>query len=195
MPPDPQSQSPVDLPRIERAVREILLAIGEDPQRDGLRDTPARVARMYAEMFSGLREDPQQHLETTFDEDHHEMVILRDIPFNSMCEHHLMPFEGRAHIAYIPGGQIVGLSKLARIVDCFARRPQVQERLTSQVADLLAHRVHVKGCAVVMQAVHTCMTCRGVKKPGSVMITSALRGLMQTSQPTRSEAMALLTRP
>lgn len=195
MPPDPQSQSPVDLPRIERAVREILLAIGEDPQRDGLRDTPARVARMYAEMFSGLREDPEQHLETTFDEDHHEMVILRDIPFNSMCEHHLMPFEGRAHIAYIPGGQIVGLSKLARIVDCFARRPQVQERLTSQVADLLAHRVHVKGCAVVMQAVHTCMTCRGVKKPGSVMITSALRGLMQTSQPTRSEAMALLTRP
>ncbi len=195
MPGNETPPPPVDLPRIERAVREILEAIGEDPEREGLRETPARVARMYAELFSGLRENPEAHLGTTFDEDHHEMVILRDIAFNSMCEHHLMPFEGKAHIAYIPGGKVVGLSKLARIVDSYARRPQVQERLTSQVADLLAHRVHVKGCAVVMEAVHTCMTCRGVKKPGSVMITSALRGLMQTSQPTRSEAMALLTRP
>lgn len=183
---------PVDLPRIERAVREILIAIGEDPQRDGLRETPGRVARMYAELFSGLHESPEEHLETTFDEDHHEMVALRDISFNSMCEHHLMPFEGKAHIAYIPGGKIVGLSKLARIVDGYSRRPQVQERLTSQIADLLAKRVNVRGCAVVMEAAHTCMTCRGVKKAGSVMVTSALRGLMQTNASTRAEAMALL---
>ncbi len=182
----------VDLPRIERAVREILIAIGENPERDGIRETPARVARMYAELFAGLHEDPERHLETSFDEDHHEMVILRDIPFNSMCEHHLMPFEGRAHIAYIPGGRIVGLSKLARIVDAFAARPQVQERLTSQIADLLAQRVHVNGCAVVIEAVHTCMTCRGVRKPGSVMVTSALRGTMHSNQSTRNEAMTLL---
>ncbi len=184
----------VDLARVERAVREILEAIGEDPQRDGLRDTPARVARMYAELFSGLHEDPERHLETGFDEDHHELIALRDIPFNSMCEHHLMPFEGKAHIAYIPGGKIIGLSKLARIVDSFSRRPQVQERLTSQVADLLANKVHVKGCAVVIEAVHTCMTCRGVKKPGSVMVTSALRGVLHTNQSTRAEALSLLHR-
>ncbi len=182
----------VDLPRIERAVREILIAIGEDPDREGLKKTPSRVARMYAELFSGLHENPEQHLVTTFDEDHHELVALRDIPFNSMCEHHLMPFEGRAHIAYIPGGKIVGLSKLARIVDAYARRPQVQERLTSQIADLLAEKVHVKGCAVVIEAVHTCMTCRGVRKPGSMMVTSALRGLMQTVDKTRAEALAIL---
>lgn len=182
----------VDLPRIERAVREILFAVGEDPDRDGLKKTPNRVARMYAELFAGLHEDPERHLATTFDENHHEMVILRDIPFNSMCEHHLMPFEGKAHIAYIPGGKIVGLSKLARIVDAYSLRPQVQERLTSQVADLLAHRVNVDGCAVVLEAVHTCMTCRGVKKPGSVMVTSAVRGIMLTSRGTRSEALALL---
>lgn len=187
-----RAETTVDLPRIERAVREILLAIGEDPQRDGLKETPARVARMYAELFAGLHEDPVRHLETAFDEDHHEMVILRDIPFNSMCEHHLMPFEGKAHIAYIPGGRIVGLSKLARIVDDYAARPQVQERLTSQIADLLAQRVHVNGCAVVIEAVHTCMTCRGVRKPGSVMITSALRGTMHSNQSTRNEAMTLL---
>lgn len=182
----------VDLPRIERAVREILLAIGEDPQREGLRETPARVARMYAEVFSGLRESPEQHLEVTFDEGHHEMVALRDIPFNSMCEHHLMPFEGHAHVAYIPGGKIVGLSKIARIVDVYSRRPQVQERLTSQIADLLAKRVQARGCAVVIEAVHTCMTCRGVKKPGSVMVTSALRGCMHKSESTRAEALGLL---
>ncbi len=182
----------IDLPRIERAVREILLAIGEDPNREGLRETPARVARMYAELFDGLGQDPEQHLSALFDENHHEMVVLRDIPFNSMCEHHLMPFEGRAHIAYIPGGKVLGLSKMARIVDVFAHRPQVQERLTSQIADVLAQRVHVKGCAVVLEAVHTCMTSRGVKKPGSIMVTSALRGIMHTNPATRAEVMALL---
>ncbi len=184
----------VDLPRIERAVREILIAIGEDPDRDGLKRTPSRVARMYAELFSGLREDPRVHLETMFDEEHREMVVLRDIPFNSMCEHHLMPFEGKAHIAYIPDGKVLGLSKLARIVDAYSKRPQVQERLTSQIADLLDQLVHARGCAVVLEAVHTCMTCRGVKKPGSVMVTSAIRGIMHTNQLTRSEAMALLYR-
>ena len=192
MPDEVSDTSNVDIPRIERAVREILEAIGEDPDRDGLRDTPNRVARMYAELFAGLHEDPEQHLETMFDEDHHEMVALRDISFDSMCEHHLMPFEGKAHIAYIPGGKVLGLSKLARIVDAYARRPQVQERLTSQIADLLAQKVHVKGCAVVLEAVHTCTTCRGVKKPGSVMVTSALRGLMQQVDKTRAEALALL---
>jgi GTP cyclohydrolase I len=184
----------IDLARIERAVREILLAIGEDPQREGLRHTPARVARMYGELFCGLHADPERHLEVFFDEDHHELVALRDIPFNSMCEHHLMPFEGKAHIAYIPGGRVVGLSKLARIVDIYSRRPQLQERLTSQIADLLAQKVQARGCAVVIEAVHTCMTCRGVKKPGSVMVTSALRGVLHTNQSTRAEALALLTR-
>jgi len=182
----------IDVARIERAVRDIILAIGEDPEREGLRGTPRRVADMYAELFAGLHEDPEQYLETMFDEDHHEMVALRDIPFNSMCEHHLMPFEGRAHIAYIPGGKVLGLSKLARIVDSYSRRPQVQERLTSQIADLLAKKVHVRGCAVVLEAIHTCTTCRGVKKSGSVMVTSALRGLMQTVDKTRAEALALL---
>ena len=191
---DDQIRTAMDLPRIAAAVREILIAIGEDPDREGLRETPARVARMYAELCRGLSEDAEAHLQTTFDEDHHEMVALRDIPFNSMCEHHLMPFEGKAHVAYIPGGKLLGLSKLARIVDVFAHRPQVQERLTSQIADLLAKRLNVRGCAVVLEAVHTCMTCRGVRKPGSVMVTSALRGLMQTNQSTRSEALALLNR-
>lgn len=196
MRPGPSAPAPggVDQARIERAVREILLAIGEDPEREGLRKTPARVARMYAELFAGLREDPERHLQATFDEGHHEMVVLRDVSFNSMCEHHLMPFEGHAHIAYIPGGRVLGLSKLARIVDAYSKRPQVQERLTSQIADLLAQKLQVKGCAVVMEAVHTCMTCRGVKKPGSVMVTSALRGLMQTNQSTRAEALSLLHR-
>ncbi|MCA9243198.1 MAG: GTP cyclohydrolase I FolE [Phycisphaerales bacterium] len=184
----------MDIPRIERAVREILLAIGEDPDRDGLQKTPNRVARMYTELFHGLHEDPDRHLETVFDENHHELVVLRDIPFNSMCEHHLMPFEGKAHLAYIPGGKIVGLSKLARIVDGYAARPQVQERLTTQIADLLAEKVHAQGAAVVIEAVHTCMTCRGVRKPGSVMVTSALRGVMHSNESTRSEAMRLLYR-
>ena len=192
MPQRSSKRTQVDLARIEAAVLEILVAIGEDPERDGLRETPRRVARMYAELFTGLHDDPERHLKTSFDEDHHEMVVLRDIPFNSMCEHHLMPFEGKAHIAYIPGGQVLGLSKLARIVDVFSRRPQVQERLTSQIADLLAKRVRARGCAVVLEAVHTCMTCRGVKKSGSVMVTSALRGMMHTNQGTRAEALALL---
>lgn len=182
----------VDLPRIERAVREILIAVGEDPLREGLRKTPARVARMYAELFSGLHENPDRHLQVTFNENHREMVVLRDVSFNSMCEHHLMPFEGRAHIAYIPEGKVVGLSKLARIVDGYARRPQVQERLTSQIADLLATKVHARGAAVVLEAVHTCMTCRGVRKPGAVMVTSALRGIMHTNPGTRAEALMLL---
>jgi GTP cyclohydrolase IA len=182
----------IDLARIERAVREILIAVGENPDREGLQKTPARVARMYAELFAGLRQDPERHLTAMFDEGHHEMVVLRDIPFNSMCEHHLMPFEGKAHIAYIPGGKVLGLSKLARLVDVFALRPQVQERLTSQIADVLANRLNVKGCAVVMEAVHTCMTCRGVKKSGSVMVTSALRGTLHTNPGTRAEVLALL---
>lgn len=188
------STASVDLPRIERAVREILSAIGEDPNREGIRETPRRVARMYAELFSGLHDDAERYLATTFNENHHELVILRDIAFNSMCEHHLMPFEGKAHIAYIPGGRILGLSKLARLVDVFSRRPQVQERLTSQIADLLSDRVHVNGCAVVIEAVHTCMTCRGVRKPNAVMVTSAVRGVIRTSEPTRAETMALLLR-
>jgi GTP cyclohydrolase I len=186
------AQAAIDMARVERAVREILLAIGEDPEREGLKKTPARVARMYQELFAGLHEDPQQHLGAVFDENHHEMVVLRDIPFHSMCEHHLMPFEGKAHIAYIPGGKVLGLSKLARLVDVFALRPQVQERLTSQIADVLAQKLNVIGCAVVMEAVHTCMTCRGVKKSGSVMVTSALRGIMHTNQGTRAEVLALL---
>jgi GTP cyclohydrolase I len=186
-------ETPMDLPRIERAVREILCAIGEDPDREGLRDTPRRVARMYAELFFGLHADPERHLKS-FNENHHEMVVLREIPFNSMCEHHLMPFEGKAHIAYIPGGKVLGLSKLARIVEDFSHRPQVQERLTTQIADLLAKRLHVKGCAVIIEAVHTCMTCRGVRKPGSLMVTSAIRGIMHTNQSTREEALRLLYR-
>ena len=192
MPESQDAAQPIDMPRIERAVREILLAIGEDPEREGLRQTPARVARMYRELFSGVGQDPEKHLQAMFDEDHHEMVVLRDIPFHSMCEHHLMPFEGKAHIAYIPGGKVLGLSKLARLVDVFALRPQVQERLTSQVADVLAQRLNVLGCAVVMEAAHTCMTCRGVKKSGSIMVTSALRGVMHTNQATRAEALGLL---
>lgn len=183
---------PIDIPRIERAVREILVAIGEDPDRPGLRDTPSRVARMYAELFAGLRQCPSEHLKAVFDENHHEMVVLRDVPFSSMCEHHLMPFEGVAHLAYIPGGKVLGLSKLARIVDVYAHRPQVQERLTSQIADLLESGLHVNGCAVVLEAVHTCMTCRGVRKAGSVMVTSALRGVMKSDSSTRAEALSLL---
>lgn len=182
---------PIDLKRIEAAVREILLAVGEDANREGLRKTPARVARMYAEVFSGLREDPAEHLSTVFTEKYDELVVLRDIPFCSFCEHHLMPFEGKANVAYLPNGKVIGLSKLARIVESFARRPQVQERLTTQIADLLMDGLHPKGVAVVMQAVHTCMTCRGVRKPGSVMVTSAMRGECQTSAVTRAEVMEL----
>ena len=182
----------MDLKRIENAVREILLAVGESPEREGLRETPGRVARMYEELFSGLNSDPGQHLETAFTEAYDELVVLRDIPFNSMCEHHLMPFEGVAHVAYLPNGQVVGISKLARVVDDFARRPQVQERLTSQIADLLMQRVRAKGVAVVMRATHTCMTCRGIKKAGSMMITSAVRGTCKSDARTRGEVISLL---
>ncbi len=182
----------IDQPRIASAVREILLAIGEDPNREGLKDTPDRVARMYAEMFAGMRSDPADHLRAAFTENYDELVVLRDVPFYSMCEHHLLPFEGKVHIAYLPDGQVVGLSKLARVVDTFAQRPQVQERLTTQIADILMEKAQAKGVAVVMEAVHSCMTCRGVKKPGSVMVTSAVRGYCRTSARTRAEVMSLL---
>lgn len=182
----------VDHERIEQAVREILAAVGEDPNREGLRDTPRRVAKMYEELFSGLHIDPCRHLATVFTESYDEMVVLRDIPFNSMCEHHLMPFEGRAHVGYLPDGKVVGLSKLARVVDEFAHRPQVQERLTSQIAESIISCVDAKGVAVVMEATHTCMTCRGIRKAGSVMVTSAVRGLCRSDARTRAEVMSLL---
>jgi len=178
--------------RIANAVREILLAIGEDPGREGLQGTPNRIARMYQELFAGLQEDPARHFQALFEEQYDEMVVLRDISFHSMCEHHLLPFMGSAHVAYIPRGKLVGISKLARTVDAFARRPQVQERLTNQIADLIMDQLDPKGVAVVLEAQHTCMIIRGVKKPGSVLVTSALRGLCKTSPATRSEAMSLL---
>lgn len=182
----------VDIPRIEKAVRELLLAVGEDPDREGLLKTPNRVARAYAELTSGLREVPEHHLKTVFTEGYDEVVLLRDIPFHSMCEHHLLPFIGEAHVAYLPAGRIAGISKLARVVDEFARRPQVQERMTDQIADLLMTRLEAKGVAVVLEAHHLCMTCRGVKKPGTKMVTSALRGLCKSDARTRSEVMILL---
>ncbi|MDO8630708.1 MAG: GTP cyclohydrolase I FolE [Phycisphaerales bacterium] len=182
----------MDFERIEKAVREILLAIGEDPEREGLRRTPRRVARMYQELFSGLDKNPAEHLTAAFTERYDELVVLRDISFNSTCEHHLMPFEGKAHVAYLPDGQVVGISKLARVVDEFAHRPQVQERLTSQIADLLMDKLQAKGVAVVIEATHMCMTCRGIKKSGSVMVTSAVRGLCRSDARTRGEVMLLL---
>jgi GTP cyclohydrolase I len=187
----------VDKVRIERAVREMLEAIGEDPERDGLMRTPRRIAEMYAEIFDGLHNDPSRHLTVTFEADHDEMVMLRDIPLHSMCEHHLMPFVGRAHIAYIPGGdgRITGLSKLARLVDGFARRPQVQERLTTQVADALVDVLSPDGVLVMIEAEHMCMSMRGVRKPGSLTVTSAVRGLFKTNAATRAEAMSLITYP
>jgi GTP cyclohydrolase I len=192
VPSDRKPTETVDKKRIAAAVREILFAVGEDPDREGLRETPNRVARMYEELFAGLRADPSKLLGASFTEEYDELVVLRDIPFNSMCEHHLMPFEGVAHIAYIPDGKIAGISKLARVVDAFSHRPQVQERLTSQIADMLRTELAAKGVAVVMAATHTCMTCRGVKKPGSVMVTSALRGMCRRDARTRAEVMTLL---
>jgi len=185
---------PIDRPRIERAVREMLLAIGEDPDRDGLVRTPARVADMLAEIFAGLREDPAEHLTVRFDADHDEMVMVRDIPLYSTCEHHLVPFVGKAHVAYIPGddGRITGLSKLARLVDGFARRPQVQERLTTEIADTLDEVLKPKGVLVVIEAEHLCMSMRGVRKPGSLTVTSAVRGLFKTNAATRAEAMGFI---
>ncbi len=181
-----------DKPRIAAAVREILLAIGEDPDREGLQETPRRIADAYEELFAGLREDPRAHLAATFDEGHKEMVVLRQIPFASLCEHHLLPFTGVAHVGYIPRGRIVGLSKLARLVEGFARRPQVQERLTSEIADALIEELRPDGCGVVIEAVHTCMTIRGVEKPGATMVTSAMRGGFRTRPETRAEFLSIV---
>jgi GTP cyclohydrolase I len=191
---EPIDQPPIDQPRIERAVREILAAIGEDPDRDGLIDTPARVARAYAEQFSGLSQHPEDVLGTVFDADHDELILVRDIEVYSTCEHHLVPFFGRAHVAYIPNekGQITGLSKLARLVDVYARRPQVQERMTSQIADALMRVLEPRGALVVIEAEHLCMSMRGVRKPGAKTVTSAVRGCIRDSASTRAEAMSLL---
>jgi GTP cyclohydrolase I len=193
--PDGPDLGPIDLARIEGAVREILFAIGEDPDRDGLLDTPARVARMYAEIFSGLRESPHHHLEVQFEAHHDEMVMVRDIALTSMCEHHLVPFMGKAHVAYIPNndGRVTGLSKLARLVDAYAKRPQVQERLTSQIADEVERTLQPKGVLVVIEAEHLCMSMRGVKKPGSSTVTSAVRGLFRDNTATRFEAMRFIS--
>ena len=186
----------VDLDRIARAVREILISIGEDPDRDGLVHTPMRVARAYAELFAGLRVDAEQVLTTSFEADHDEMVLVRDIEVTSCCEHHLLPFHGRAHVGYIPGaeGRITGLSKLARLVEVFARRPQVQERLTSQVADTLMKALDARGVIVVLDCEHMCMAMRGIQKPGARTITSAVRGQFQSDAKSRAEAMSLIIR-
>jgi GTP cyclohydrolase IA len=183
-----------DPARAEKAVRELLLACGEDPDRDGLRETPARVARAYAELFAGLYTDPERVLDKTFDESHDELVLVTDIPMYSTCEHHLVPFHGVAHVGYIPNerGQVTGLSKLARLVDLYARRPQVQERLTSQVADALMRRLTPRGVIVVIEAEHLCMAMRGIRKPGARTTTSALRGLLKTSPSSRAEAIELI---
>jgi GTP cyclohydrolase I len=182
----------IDEARIEKAVREILSAVGEDLNRDGLKETPARVARMYGELLAGMREDPGIHLEKVFNENYDEIVLLRDIPFYSVCEHHLMPFIGTAHVAYLPSGRILGVSKLARIVDCFARRLQTQERLTTQIADCLMSNLKPMGVAVVLEAAHSCMTIRGIKKPGSIMVTSAIRGSFRKDPRSRNEIMSLI---
>ncbi|CAB4672877.1 MAG: GTP cyclohydrolase I FolE [Actinobacteria bacterium] len=192
-----QIPAQIDLERIARAVREILEAVGEDPDRDGLVRTPERVAKMYGEVLAGLHEDPAEHLSVTFEAGHDEMVMVKDIPIYSLCEHHLVPFHGHAHIAYIPGadGRITGLSKLARVVDGFARRPQVQERLTTQVADALALALNPRGVLVVIEAEHLCMGMRGVRKPGAITVTSAVRGIFKENASTRAEAMGLIGVP
>ncbi len=182
----------IDHERIKKAVLEIIRAVGEDETREGMKDTPDRVARMYAELLSGMREDPAAHLESVFHENYDEIVLLRDIPFYSVCEHHLMPFIGKAHVAYLPDGKVIGLSKIARIVDCFAKRPQVQERLTGEIADFLMDNLKPKGSAVVIEASHSCMTIRGVKKSGSVMVTSALRGIFKKDPRSRAEVLSLM---
>ncbi|HLQ35428.1 MAG TPA: GTP cyclohydrolase I FolE, partial [Chloroflexota bacterium] len=180
----------VDTQRLAQAAGQILEAIGDDPSREGLRETPLRMARMYAELFEGLHMDPAATLSTVFHENHREMVIVRDIPFYSMCEHHLLPFHGVAHFGYLPDGRVVGLSKIARLVDCLSRRPQVQERLAGQVVDTFCEVLHPLGCGVVIQAEHLCMTMRGVRKPGSKMVTSALRGVFRDLPETRAEFLA-----
>ncbi len=187
-----KGKTSVDSKRIEKAVSEILLAVGEDPEREGLKETPERVARMYAELLAGMHEDPKEHLRSVFTENYDEIVLLRNIPFYSICEHHLMPFIGKAHVAYLPSGAILGISKLARIVDCFARRLQAQERLTYQIADFVMNNLKTQGVAVVLEASHSCMTIRGIKKPGSTMVTSAVRGIFKRDPKTRSEVMSLI---
>jgi GTP cyclohydrolase I len=184
----------VDIPRAADAVRELLYAVGEDPDREGLKATPERVARAYAEVFAGLFADPDEALQTTFDEDHDELVLVKDIPLYSVCEHHLVPWHGTAAVGYIPGpdGRITGLSKLARVVDLYAKRPQVQERLTSQVADAVMRRLEPQGVIVVVQAEHLCMAMRGVRKPGSLTMTSAVRGIFKDDPRTRAEALSLI---
>ncbi len=187
------SEPKVDQARIRAAVREILLAVGENPDREGLLETPDRVARMYAEVFAGLRKDAREPLRKTFTQKYNEMVLVKNIGFDSFCEHHLLPFMGKAHIAYIPNGKIVGLSKLARVVEILSRRPQVQERMTEDLADLLVNELGARGVGVVLKATHTCMTIRGVRKPDSVCVTSAMRGSFITHESTRAEFMALIS--
>ena len=187
-----KKQKPIDSERIKKAVREILLAVGEDVEREGLTETPDRVARMYAELLGGMREEPEKHLRSVFTENYEEIVLLRNVPFYSICEHHLMPFIGSAHVAYLPSGSVLGVSKLARIVDSFARRLQTQERLTYQIADFIMNSLKSQGVAVVLEASHSCMTIRGIKKPGSTMVTSALRGIFKRDPKSRSEIMSLM---
>ncbi len=185
--------SAIDTARIEKAVREIIEALGEDPGREGLIDTPSRVAAFYAEVFDGIHREPGEVVDAFFGDEHsQEIVMVREIPFYSMCEHHFVPFHGQAHVAYIPRGRVTGLSKLARLVDGYARRPQMQERLTAQVADALTERLDPLGVMVVVEAEHLCMSMRGVRKPGATTVTSAVRGIMETQPATRSEAMSLL---
>ncbi len=182
----------IDTERIRKAVKEIILAVGEDPEREGLKRTPDRVARMYAELLGGMHEDPKKHLRSVFAENYDEIVLLRDVPFYSICEHHLMPFIGSAHVAYLPSGTVLGVSKLARIVDCFARQLQTQERLTYQIADFIMNSLKPQGVAIVLEASHSCMTIRGIKKPGSVMVTSALRGIFKRDPRSRNEVLSLM---
>lgn len=182
----------VDIERVQRAVSEIIEGIGEDPHREGLRGTPRRIAEMYQEVFAGLWVDPKQYLLVGFEEGHQEMVIIRDIPFYSLCEHHFLPFHGVAHVGYVPAGRVVGVSKLARVVEAYAKRPQLQERLTSQIADCIVEGLGADGVAVVLEAEHTCMTMRGVKKPGSRVVTSAMRGRFRRSAVTRAEFLSLV---
>jgi GTP cyclohydrolase IA len=191
---DVPGEHEIDRPRIERAVREILIAIGEDPEREGVLGTPERVADAYAYLFAGLGEDPTRHLEIGFMESARDTVIVRDIPLASLCEHHLLPFTGKAHLGYAPNGRVVGLSKLARLVEGYARRPQLQERLTAQIAEALYENLGSRGSIVVIEADHSCMTMRGVQKPGSVTVTSAVRGVFEEDEALRAEAMALISR-
>jgi GTP cyclohydrolase I len=189
---DGASPRAIDVPRLKEVVAAMLAAIGEDPSREGLRETPRRIAEMYTEIFSGLTQDPTVHLAVEFDASYDEMVILRDIPFYSMCEHHFLPFHGKAHVGYIPDGKVVGISKLARVVEVFAKRPQLQERLTSQIAAAIMEALSPDGVAVVIEAEHLCMTMRGVKKPGSSMVTSAMRGQFKKGSLTRAEFLSLV---